>query len=220
MDGLYLPWAGLDAGGGPLGMDTGLISITAVLHGKTTRSVSVSVPNQLTCADLKGHLAVEGVVSSCGGLTVALQENGAALDDNQIFTAYPGQVVHLHRAAAMVHVTVLTTSASGSHSSNSDDEVYELVLPEMSLGYNLKEHIIHSTANALRPTAVFIAKAGDDEPYSVADDEHVELADDQLSSYKKSNSQLKLYFRLLLHQHHRRQCRPQLEACSARFGKN
>lgn len=181
---VYLPWVG---GSFSPEFESGLLGdfvrVTAVLHtlgprgDEKPRSVGLTVPPRLTCADLKGYLAVEGVVSTCGGLEVTVQEDGPGLEDSEGLVLVAGQVVHLRRAAAMVSVTALTTTLGGD---GSDEEVFELVLPSESSGAALKEQVEQATAGMLRPLAVFVAEASSPTPFAVGDDEVVKLADEQV----------------------------------------
>jgi hypothetical protein len=152
------------------------VDITFILHGKAGRSRELSVPAALTCADLKGHLAVEGVVPTCGGLEVAFEADGAAVEDAVQLSLTSGQVVHLRRAAEMVSVTALTTS----HGMQTDEEVYELVLPSEINGANLREQIAQVTGGALVPIAVFVAESEVAEPFAVCDEQEVVLVNDQV----------------------------------------
>jgi len=188
---VYLPWAAGACAADPeyfssgaAASDNGFVHVTAVLHGKAERSVSLLVPPKLTCADLKGHLAMEGVVSTCGGLSVALEEGGQVMDDSEGLTLAEGQVVHLQRAAEMVSVTVLTTADRGGACEHED--VYELALPGESTGALLKEQIAEATAGSLKPVAIFMARGDDDTPYSIGDEEQVKLEADQVIIVQRS----------------------------------
>lgn len=185
---VYLPWVN---GASDLSFDlpdfpavggfaVQFVDVTFVLHGKTGRSRSLQVPSRMTCADLKGHLAVEGVVPTCGGLEVSFEAEGAPVEDSVQLELMHGQVVHLHRAAEMVSVTALTTSAPGASGMQPDEEVYELVLPSELTGYTLREQIMQVTGGALLPLAVFVAEGEAAEPYAVADEQEVVLTNEQV----------------------------------------
>jgi len=133
----------------------------------------------MTCLDLKGHLAVEGVVPTCGGLEVAFEADGVAVEDSTDMYLMDGQVVHLRRAAEMVSITALTTSGPDASSMPTDEEVYELVLPSELNGLELREQIIQASGGALQPLAVFVA-AGEAEPTAVDDAQEVVLENDQV----------------------------------------
>jgi len=185
---VYLPWSTPDteiafdlpdfpqAGGFALQF----VEVTFYLHGKAGRSRNLSVPSRLTCADLKGHLAVEGVVPTCGGLEVAFEPDGAAVDDAVQLELMAGQLVHLRRAAEMVSVTALTTSAPDGRGMQPDEEVYELVLPCELTGFALREQIMLATGGALQPVAVFVAEGEATEPFAVGDEQEVVLTNDQV----------------------------------------
>lgn len=190
---VYLPWASAfaepeyDVAGGSALADNKLISVTAMLHGKNgkDRSVTLTVPPKLTCSDLKGYLAMEGVVSTCGGLGVSLEPAGEVMDDSESLSLQEGQVVHLQRAAEMVSVTVLTTSGGGL--SCTDEDVYELALPGESTGVRLKEQISEATAGSLVPLAIFMARGDDATPCSIGDEEQVKLSEDQVIIVQRSS---------------------------------
>lgn len=165
------------------------VDVTFVLHGKTGRSRNLSVPMKMTCADLKGHLAVEGVVPTCGGLEVALEENGLPIDDHTDLQLIDGQVVHLRRAAEMVSITALTTSSLDARGAQPDEEVYELVLPSELTGFSLRDEIAQSTGGALLPLAVFVASSETSEPYAIGDEEEVALVNDQVILVQRSAPQ-------------------------------
>jgi hypothetical protein len=156
------------------------VEVTFVLHGKAGRSRNLSVPMKMTCADLKGHLAVEGVVPTCGGLEVAFEETGSPIDDNVDLQLASGQVVHLRRAAEMVSITALTTSAPDAVGAQADEEVYELVLPCELTGQALRDEIAQATGGALLPLAVFVANSEMSEPFAVGDQEEIVLVNDQV----------------------------------------
>lgn len=180
----FLPWAGssfqpeFEAS---FGADTSsggqaFVEVTVVLHGSSQRVRTLSVPSRLTCADFKGHLAVEGVVSTCGGLEASLEEGGEALEDAAELQLVEGQVVHLTRAASLVSITALATGGR----ERVDDEVYELVVPGEVTGLVLRYAIEQATAGALKPAAIFIAEAGSEEAaHAIGDEEVVTLQDDQ-----------------------------------------
>jgi len=129
---------------------------------------------------MKGHLAVEGVVPTCGGLEVAFEADGAPVDDAVQLELAEGQVVHLRRAAEMVSVTALTTSAPDARGMQPDEEVYELVLPSELNGVSLREQIMQATGGALCPLAVFVAEGEAAEPFAVGDDQDVILTNEQV----------------------------------------
>jgi len=178
----FLPWAGssfqpefeesaMASSGGPA-----FVEVTVVLHGANQRVRTLSVPSRLTCADLKGHLAVEGVVSTCGGLEASLEEGGEALEDGAELQLAEGQIVHLTRAASLVSITALATGGG----ERTEDEVYELVVPGEVSGLLLRLAIEQATAGALKPAAIFIAEAGIEEAaHAIGDEEQVTLQDDQ-----------------------------------------
>lgn len=194
---IYLPWVsgGADPAFNDLpdfpltgGFAVPLVDVTFVLHGKAGRSRSLSVPAQLTCADLKGHLAVEGVVPTCGGLEVAFEAEGTPVEDGVDLTLSNGQVVHLRRAAEMVSVTALTTSAPDAVGTRPDEEVYELVLPSELNGRSLREQIAEVTGGALQPLAVFLADAETAEPFAVSEEQEVVLTNDQVILVQRAPS--------------------------------
>eukprot|EP00413_Alexandrium_margalefii_P039172 CAMPEP_0204602732 /NCGR_PEP_ID=MMETSP0661-20131031/56833_1 /ASSEMBLY_ACC=CAM_ASM_000606 /TAXON_ID=109239 /ORGANISM="Alexandrium margalefi, Strain AMGDE01CS-322" /LENGTH=156 /DNA_ID=CAMNT_0051613729 /DNA_START=121 /DNA_END=588 /DNA_ORIENTATION=+ len=151
----YLPWVGAPAAGSQDDFVdiavVAVVNITAVLHGKTKRSVGLSVPRKLTCAELKRHLASEGVVSSFGGLCVLSEEEGPGLADSDDLEVEEGQVLHLRSASQTVSVTVLATACSADHLEGAtyDEGIYELVLPSETSGAALKAHIEEATGGAL-----------------------------------------------------------------------
>jgi len=190
---IYLPWASASADPSfdlpdfPQ-LQVEFVDVTFVLHGKAGRSRSLSVPTKMTCADLKGHLAVEGLVSTCGGLEVAFEADGVAVQDDVDLTLMSGQVVHLRRAAEMVSVTALTTSAPNATGAQPDEEVYELVLPSELNGFILREQIVEATGGALWPLAVFISQGQAGEPFAVGDDQEVVLTNDQVILVQRPTS--------------------------------
>lgn len=152
------------------------VEVTILLHGSNPRVLSLSVPKALTCADLKGQLAVEGVVSTCGGLEVALDEASDAISDETTLELSEGQVVHLRRAAKLVSITALATGGG----QRSEDEVYELVVPGETTGLLLRLAIEQATGGSLRPAAVFLAEAGcEDAAHAIGDEESIVLQDEQ-----------------------------------------
>lgn len=175
----FMPWAGSSfepeyeaASSAP----SNFVEVTVLLHGANQRTRTLSVPSNLTCADLKGHLAVEGVVPTCGGLEVSLEEGAEALDDAAALQLMGGQVVHLRQAASLVSITALATGGGVTI----EDEVYELVVPGESTGLLLRMAIEQATAGALRPAAVFVAEPGLEEAArAVADEESITLQDEQ-----------------------------------------
>jgi len=182
---IYLPWASASAEPEydlpPLGLGLAteaFVDVTVVLHGKAPRSRALSVPARQTVADFKGQLAVEGVVPTCGGLEVSLEEDGYALADTDDLEVYAGQVLHLRRAAEMVSVTALTTT-SGIEA-HADEEVYELVLPSEVTGAALKDKVAEVTAGALIPVAIFVAEGEAMAPFAIGDDEQVQLVNEQV----------------------------------------
>lgn len=175
----YLPWASSSLE--PEYEESNVVTvpfveITAVLRGVLPRSRTLSVPTKMTCADLKGHLAVEGVVSTCGGLEVFLEELCSHLvEDGAELILAAGQVVYLRHAANLVSITALATGGG-----RADEEVYELVVPSEVTGSALRDAIEQSTAGALRPAAIFVAEAADEATaHAVADEEVVYLKDEQ-----------------------------------------
>jgi len=184
---IYLPWASGSADGGfddllpdfPQ-LSVQFVDVTFVLHGKAGRSRSLSVPTQMSCADLKGHLAVEGLVSTCGGLEVAFEAEGPSVEDSTQLQLMNGQVVHLRRAVEMVSVTALTTSAPDATGAQTDEEVYELVLPSELNGFSLREQIAEATCGALWPLAVYVSAGEAMEPFAVGDEQDVVLTNDQV----------------------------------------
>lgn len=164
------------------------VEVTFVLHGRAGRSRSLAVPTRLTCADLKGHLAVEGVVPTCGGLEVCPDADGVSIDDSVQLTLVEGQIVHLRRAAEMVSITALTTSAPDARGMQTDEEVYELVLPSELNGFTLREQIMHATGGALMPLAVFVAEGEAAEPFAIGDDQEVLLTNDQVILVQRAAS--------------------------------
>lgn len=175
----YLPWLS-DSAPQPiyegLGTNT-FVEITVMFcGGSASRSRTLAVPLKLTCADLKGQLAVEGVVSTCGGLEVFLEEScTAAVDDCANLSLVAGQVLFLCRAASQVSVTALAMS-----SDRTEEEVYELVVPNEVTGAKLRDAIEQATCGALRVAAIYLAEAADaGGAHAVADDEVVCLVDDQ-----------------------------------------
>jgi len=185
---VYLPWASDSADPDYLlpdfpqqgGFALQFVEVTFVLHGKAGRTRSLSVPSKMTCADLKGHLAVEGFVSTTGGLEISFAAEGAAVDDATQLELIAGQEVHLHRAAEMVSVTALTTSGSTAYGTQPDEEVYELVLPSELTGLTLRQQIMQVTCGALEPLAVFVSDSEAAEPFAVADDQEVILQNEQV----------------------------------------
>lgn len=167
-----------DSGG--YGFAVQFVDVTFVLHGKAGRSRSLSVPSKMTCADLKGHLAVEGVVPTCGGLEVAFEADAASIDDSAPLELMMGQVIHLRRASEMVSVTALTTTAANTYGMQPDEEVYELVLPNEITGLALREAIMQSTCGSLVPLAVFVSDSENAEPFAVGDEQEIELKNDQV----------------------------------------
>jgi hypothetical protein len=185
---IYLPWVsastepeyGLPDFPEHVGFEVRFVDVTFVLHGKAPRTRTLSVPSKQTCVDLKGHLAVEGVVPTCGGLEVAFEENEGPIDDSTELHLTDGQVMHLRRAAEMISITALTTSDPTAQSMQPDEEVYELVLPSELNGLTLKEQIVHATGGVLQPLAVFIAAGEAMHPFAVGDEEEVVLSNDQV----------------------------------------
>jgi len=183
---IYLPWASASADPSydPLPdfpqLSVQFVDVTFVLHGKAGRSRSLSVPSKMSCADLKGSLAVEGLVATCGGLEVAFEADAPAVEDDVQLELMNGMVVHLRRAAEMVSVTALTTSVPDATGAQPDEEVYELVLPCELTGLSLKEQIVEATGGALWPVAVFIAEGQAMEPFAVGDEQEVILTNDQV----------------------------------------
>eukprot|EP00441_Pelagodinium_beii_P043214 CAMPEP_0197650218 /NCGR_PEP_ID=MMETSP1338-20131121/30803_1 /TAXON_ID=43686 ORGANISM="Pelagodinium beii, Strain RCC1491" /NCGR_SAMPLE_ID=MMETSP1338 /ASSEMBLY_ACC=CAM_ASM_000754 /LENGTH=428 /DNA_ID=CAMNT_0043224573 /DNA_START=78 /DNA_END=1364 /DNA_ORIENTATION=- len=177
----FLPWAGAafepeyeENQHAASGSD--FIEVTVVLHGANTRIRTLSVPSKMSCADLKGHLAVEGVVPTCGGLEASFEEGGAPLADEAELHLVEGQVVHLTRAASLVSITALALGAG----ERADEEVYELVVPGEVTGLLLRMAIEQATAGALRPAAVFISEPGSEEAaHAVGDEETISLEDEQ-----------------------------------------
>jgi hypothetical protein len=142
-------------------------------HAGALKTVNLSVPARLSCADLKGYLAQEGIVSTLDGMLLKLQEDGPAIEDAAELELLSGQMVHLQKAAEMVSVTVLTTTQGSGQ--NTDEDVYELVLPGDLSGASLRDHICEATAGALQPLAVFVAKGDDPNPVALMDEEPVQL---------------------------------------------
>lgn len=142
-------------------------------HAGALKTVSLSVPSRLSCMDLKGYLAQEGIVSTLDGMLLKLEPDGPAIEDSAELELGQGQMVHLQKAAEMVSVTVLTTTQGSGQ--NTDEDVYELVLPGELAGASLKAHIFEATAGALQPLAVFVAKGDDPNPVALMDDEPVQL---------------------------------------------
>jgi hypothetical protein len=190
---IYLPWVG-GASTEPMydlpdfpqdgGFAAQFVEVTFMLHGRNARSRSLSVPSRMTCLDLKGHLAVEGVVPTCGGLEIALEADGTPLEDSLQLDLTEGQVVHLHRAAEMVSVTALTTSQG----MQPDEEVYELVLPSELTGFILRQQIMEVTGGALQPLGVFVAEGEATEPFAIGDDQEVVLRNDQVILVQRAPS--------------------------------
>jgi len=181
---IYLPWASSDSTFDlPEFPQEGFlpavqfVDVSFVLHGKAGRTRSLSVPSRMSCADLKGHLAVEGVVTTCGGLEIAFEVGAAPIADDVQLELVSGMVIHLHRAAEMVSVTALTTTGSEKQT---DEEVYELVLPSEIKGSVLKEKIAEATSGALWPTAVFVSDGEAMEPFAVGDEQEIVLINDQV----------------------------------------
>merc|ERR1719277_441101 len=142
-------------------------------HAGALKTISLSVPARLSCADLKGYLAQEGIVSTLDGMLLKLQEDGPAIEDAAELELVSGQIVHLQKAAEMVSVTVLTTTQGSGQ--NTEEDVYELVLPGDLSGASLRAHICEATAGALQPLAVFVAKGDDPNPVALMDEEPVQL---------------------------------------------
>jgi len=175
----FLPWAGAafepEYEESQLAGQSSFVEVTVVLHGNNTRIRTLSVPSKMSCADLKGHLAVEGVVPTCGGLEASFEEGGAPLDDAAELELAEGQVVHLTRAASLVSITALALAGD-----RADEEVYELVVPGEVTGLLLRMAIEQATAGALRPAAVFISEPGSEEAaHAVGDEEMITLEDEQ-----------------------------------------
>lgn len=191
---IYLPWASASADPSYDLPDfpqlaVQFVEVTFILHGKAGRSRSLSVPARLSCADLKGHLAVEGLVPTCGGLEVAFEADAPAVEDDVPLELMNGQVVHLRRAAEMVSVTALTTSAPDATGAQPDEEVYELVLPGELTGLELKQQIVDVTGGALWPVAVFVSEGEAMEPFAVGDEQTVVLANDQVILVQRPSAQ-------------------------------
>eukprot|EP00747_Dinoflagellata_sp_TGD_P165961 gnl/TRDRNA2_/TRDRNA2_188049_c0_seq1.p1 gnl/TRDRNA2_/TRDRNA2_188049_c0~~gnl/TRDRNA2_/TRDRNA2_188049_c0_seq1.p1 ORF type:complete len:443 (+),score=89.91 gnl/TRDRNA2_/TRDRNA2_188049_c0_seq1:65-1393(+) len=183
----FLPWAGssslepeYEESTNWHPMVTDFVTVTVILHGtRRTRERCLDVPIKMTCADFKGHLAVEGVVPSCGGLEVALEEDGTPLDEAAEMFLEHGQVLHLTRAADLVSVTALATGGvTATGAARTDEEVYELVLPSELTGIALREQIEMVTAGVLRPAAVFVAE-DEQAAHAVGDEEVVCLTNEQ-----------------------------------------
>lgn len=195
--GVYMPWASgaadpcFDLPDFPQ-LAVQFVDVTFVLHGRAGRSRNLSVPAQTTCMDLKGHLAVEGLVSTCGGLEMAFEADGASIEDNVQLELMNGQVVHLRRAAEMVSVTALTTSVPDATGAQPDEEVYELVLPSELNGLKLREQIVEATGGALWPVAVFISDGEAMEPFAVGDEQEVVLTNDQVILVQRPPAQQNL----------------------------
>jgi len=193
--GIYLPWASASADPMYDGLPdfpqlcVQFVDVTFVLHGKAGRSRDLSVPSRMSCADLKGHLAVEGLVATCGGLEVAFEADAAGVEDDVQLELMNGQVVHLRRAAEMVSVTALTTSVPDATGAQPDEEVYEMVLPSELTGLTLKEQIVEATGGALWPVAVFVSE-GEAEPFAVGDEQEVVLTNDQVILVQRPTSTL------------------------------
>jgi len=172
--GVYMPWAlGFEDGPSEEKNSVRFVEITLVIYGRDTRSKTLSVPADTDCMDLKGHLAVNGVVSTCSGLEVALEEGGKGLADSAKLKLCEGQTLHLTRGIEMVSVTALVSGGG-----RSDDEVYELVVPSEATGASLREHISQCTSGALVAAAVFVAR-DENAAHSVGDEEFVSLVDEQ-----------------------------------------
>ncbi|CAE8635443.1 unnamed protein product, partial [Polarella glacialis] len=171
----FMPWAQSSfdpeyeensAAGADIRKDT-FVEVTVILHGAKERVRTLSLPSKLTCADLKGHLATEGVVSTCGGLEASLEEGAEPLEDAAQLELIEGQVVHLRRAASLVSITALATGGGD----RLDEEVYELVVPGELTGLLLRLAIEQATAGALRPAAVFVSEPGsEDSAHAVGDE--------------------------------------------------
>mmetsp|Transcript_35920 Transcript_35920/g.57944 ORF Transcript_35920/g.57944 Transcript_35920/m.57944 type:complete len:429 (-) Transcript_35920:68-1354(-) len=180
----FMPWAQSSfdpeyeensAAGADIRKDT-FVEVTVILHDAKERVRTLSLPSKLTCADLKGHLATEGVVSTCGGLEASLEEGAEPLEDAAQLELIEGQVVHLRRAASLVSITALATGGGD----RLDEEVYELVVPGELTGLLLRLAIEQATAGALRPAAVFVSEPGsEDSAHAVGDEETITLQDDQ-----------------------------------------
>lgn len=180
----YLPLVGTPASGSQdCFTDLTVVStvnITAVLHGKIKRAVSIAVPRKMTCLELKRHLADQGVVSSSGGLCVLSEEEGPVLADSEDLEVEEGQVMHLRSASPTVSVMVLATEAAALQGHSSDEDIYELVLPSETSGAALKGQVEEATAGALRPLAIFMPSGEDSAPAPLADDAAVFLEDNQI----------------------------------------
>lgn len=185
----FLPWAAFSEAAGSsedfssMPAENDFVEITAVLHGRMKRSVSLLAPRRTTCAEMKELLAAEGVVSGAlGGLRVLAEEGGQPLEDSDELEVEEGKLVHLRSAAQSVSVTVLTTAAAEGGAC--DEEVYEIVLPSETSGAALRAQVEEATAGALRPLAIFVMAAGGEEaaaaPAALADGEPVVLAEHQV----------------------------------------
>lgn len=180
-----MPWAGssiepeFEESSAHLGNASGFVSVTVILQGACIRSHTLMLPASLTCADLKGHLTVEGVLPTCCGWEFLLLEDGPQVGDDTDLQLQESQTVYLRRAPSYVSVTALATSGNSTlDSSRSDDDIYELVLPMEVTGRVLREQIEIATAGALRPVSIFVAD-GEDAAHAVGDDEAVTLVDEQ-----------------------------------------
>jgi len=181
----YLPWATgavelqYEAPPADAAPAAPVVAIAAsFVHAGATKTVSLSVPARLSCADLKGYLAQEGVVSTLDGMLLKLDEDGPPVEDSAELELGPGQMVHLQKVAEMVSVTVLTTTQGCGQTT--DEEEYTIVLPGQLVGASLKAHICEATAGALQPLAVFVAKGDDPIPVAILDEEPVQLFSDMV----------------------------------------
>merc|ERR1719387_3359984 len=108
--GVYLPWAtGFTSDPLHDTLTCHFVTVTVILHGRETCSRTTTVPTKMTGADLKGHLAVNGVVTTCSGLEIALEEGGELVGDDIPLELREGQILHLRWGREMVSVTALVT---------------------------------------------------------------------------------------------------------------
>jgi len=163
------------AGDGFSSLAEGPVNVTAVIHGKTKRSVALTAPRRTTCEDLKALLAAEGAVAVIEGLAVLEEEGGRLRGDAEELELEEGSLVHLRSAGQAVCVTVLAAAAA-----DGEEEVYELALPSETTGAELKAQVEEATAGALKPQAIFLAGSGSDAPPALKDTEPVRLAENQL----------------------------------------
>eukprot|EP00929_Paragymnodinium_shiwhaense_P004148 TRINITY_DN10487_c0_g1_i1.p1 TRINITY_DN10487_c0_g1~~TRINITY_DN10487_c0_g1_i1.p1 ORF type:complete len:327 (-),score=78.70 TRINITY_DN10487_c0_g1_i1:481-1461(-) len=180
VSGFAMPWTGGFGGDAVLEkmLATRTVDITVVLHGKETRSRTLSAPSESSCKDLKGHFAVNGVAINGvvgSGLEVSLEEGGAALEDEVRLTLEEGQVLHLRPPVEKVSVTAFVSSGANV---SGEEEAYLLVVPAEVTGAALREHIAQSTDGTLVAAAVLVAQ-DDGTTREVGDDEVMHLEDDQ-----------------------------------------